>query len=294
MPLTILPFRPERVSSGVELLQNLGTGLGQGLTKLAQEKMNKIRQQQFAQSLHKIGYSPEQSDVLAYLQQNSPEHFHQIIGQTNTPSIQSQSGQQQQPLFSRPKSEAQDLKIEARKDKLRPELTYLNDLETTAQELRNLIKDQKDPVSFGVKSAALSNIPVIGSQFLSGNTGAFDALSNKFHTDATQGSKNVRSVYHVKILGASKPSLNKTKEQNEKLLNHWQKVIDKKRADFLKAHPEFSSEVESNNQPQAQLQHSAQQQVAQQMQQSEQPRFRKNAKGQVQEWDSVSQSYKDL
>jgi len=301
MPLTILPSGPQRVSPGVDLLKNIGTGLGEGLTRLAHHKMQKLERDSFVKNLSSLGYSPEQAQVLEYLQRQSPQQFHQILSQANPMQRQGEAGQLSQQAFgggkhqSQAQTQAQELRVEARKDKLRPELTYLNELETTAKELKDLINDKQEPVEFGLQSAALSNIPLVGSQFLGKNTGAFDALSNKFHTDATQGSKNVRSVYHVKILGASKPSLNKTKEQNEKLLDYWQKVIDKKRAAFLKAHPEFLNEVENSEQQQSQqLQEPVQQQVSQQMQQSAQPRFRKNAKGQVQQWDPVSQSYKDL
>lgn len=270
----------------------LGTGLGAGLEQLAQNKMKGMEREKFAKSLNRIGYTPEEADTLAYLQQNSPEHFHHILGMAKPTQ---QGTEQKQALFSNPKSEAQELKIEARKDKLRPELTYLDELETTAKELRTLINDKKEPVEFGNYSAIASNIPIVGNQLLGKNTGAFDALSNKFHTDATQGSKNVRSVYHVKILGASKPSLTKTKEQNEKLLDYWQKVIDKKRSAFLKAHPEFANEVEVDLGQSSDQQQSQQvQQMQQAEQQESQPRFRKNAAGKVQQWDQASQSYRDL
>ena len=59
----------------------------------------------------------------------------------------------------------------------------------------------------------------------------------------------MRSVYHVKILGASKPGLDKTKEQNEKILDHWQKVIDQKKNRFLKDHPEFKNETKPSESP---------------------------------------------
>lgn len=289
MALHILPAQEGWKS---KLGASLGTGLGQGLAMLAQKKMDEIDTQKEVQLFQQAGYTPEAANLLVHLRKTSQQSpgFDKILGMVGEggaqqpQQIQQQAQSQQmgsaqaatggpqvvsipdkprepsQPLFSnKPKSEAHALKIEARKDKLRPDLSYLDDLERTANELRELINEQKDPVEFGLKSAALSSIPYLGEQFLGGSTGAFNALSNKFHTDAAQNSKGVRSVYHVKILGASKPSLSKTKEQNERILNHWDKVISEKKAKFLKAHPEFIDEIEKGDQSSQKNAQSAQQ-----------------------------------
>lgn len=208
--------------------QSLGSGLGEGLSMLLHHKVESQKKEKRAKEWENIGLPAHLAQFLV----NQPEKiqleaFKKFTGSENkaTPSP------------------AQQEVIEKRKDKLRPDLTYLDDLERTSKELRSLINDKQEPVEFGLKASVLSSLPVVGNQYLEDSTGAFNALANKFHTDATQGAKNVRSVYHVKILGASKPGLDKTKGQNEKILDHWDKAIAEKRAKFLKAHPEFKDEV---------------------------------------------------
>lgn len=186
-------------------------------------------------------------------QQAQPESgLGMLQGEQQQPMQQSAAQQPMAPknIFGQSISAGGGINSEAlqkRMDKLRPELQYLEDLESTSNELKKLINDQKDPVQFGLKSSILSNLPILGDQFLSPNTGAFDSFANKFHTDATEKAKGVRSKYHLQILKKSKPSLEKTKEQNEQLLNIWDRQIAEKKARFLKDHPEFNQEVAQIN-----------------------------------------------
>jgi hypothetical protein len=212
---------PENTSFAQRLGSSLGSGLGQGLSMLAQNKLDEMRRSKFSELLKNAGYEPGQADVLAYLQQQQPQQFHQVLGQ------------QQQ---------ANTLKREQYKDKLRPEIDYLDNLEGSLNALEELINQQEDPVSFGLLPSRLSQV---SPSLVGENTGTYDALSNKFHTDAAQNTKGVRSVYHVKILGASKPGLDKSREQNMKILKHWRSVINNKKSKFLKAHPMFNDELTS-------------------------------------------------
>lgn len=244
------------------------SAIGSGLDRWAEGKIKEMDRKKESEIYHRAGFRPEIADFLTHIREVDPAHFSSVLqglGESAYARPQQQGMQSLQPeaevsepsfekpanLFERispEKEEAHKLKVEQRKDKLRPDLNYLDDLQETVDALREEINNQKDPVKFGLKSELLTKVPG-GKQFLSGSTGAFDALSNKFHTDATQGQKGVRSVYHVKILGASKPGLDKTKEQNEKILDHWEKVINQKKERFLKDHPEFKSEAKSPSSP---------------------------------------------
>lgn len=266
-----------------DIASGLGAGL-QALTQHKMEEIKQQKLRNSLQNLPKEAqdfimytaqYDPKNFHKLIPLlqgipmqgnqQQENPIQNMQGLGQqqtqqqnglnmlNNQPSSMGQNQQQMMKLASPKNLFGQSISsggginneaLEKRKDKIRPELTYLEDLERTLHELRYLLNDQKDPVDFGFKSSIGSAIPIIGNHLLSSNTGAFNALSDKFHTDANEKAKGVRSVYHLKILKGSKPGLDKTKEQNKKLLDIWDKQISEKKAKFLKAHPEFSDEVE--------------------------------------------------
>lgn len=217
---------PENTSFAQRLGSSLGSGLGQGLSMLAQNKLNEMRRSKVSDLLKGAGYEPGQSDLLAYLQQQQPEHFHQVLGQQ----------QQANSLKQQKSDQAHQLKMAQFKEKLRPNLDYLNGLETTLNRLEDLVK--KDDVYFGLIPSKLP------TSLLNADTGEYDALSNLFHTDAAKNQTGVRSVYHVKILGASKPGLDKTKKQNEQILSHWRRILNDKRSKFIKAHPEFSEDQE--------------------------------------------------
>ena len=74
MPLTILPREESWQSS-------LGSGLAQGLNALTQNKMNQIQAAKTSELFQNAGYTPEAAHLLSHLQQQNPDHFHQVLGQ---------------------------------------------------------------------------------------------------------------------------------------------------------------------------------------------------------------------
>lgn len=229
--------------------------LGNGINALTQQQQNPLQAQQ-------------------QVQQSQP------VQQTLQQEFQQPQKQQQKPAFTlgkqgEPKNAIDEYKQEQLKAKLLPEISYLDDVSNDVDSLLDLA--QKGKVDFGISSSVLSQIPWgLGNFQLTGDTGLYNALANKFVTDAAQKAKGVRSVYHIKAIEASKAGLSRTKEQNIKILKHLKKELDQKKVQFYKDHPLLRREEASisNNQP-------------------EQPKqFRKNAAGQVQQWDPVSQSYK--
>lgn len=252
MPLTILPREQSWQST-------LGSGLAQGLNALTQNKMKQITASKTAELFQNAGYTPEASHLLAHLQQTNPNQFKDFVlglgeGAMQQPEQQmgqqgfgpqqgfTQSPQPQQiaPVFGKKKSDSkmQDdfLKFEKYKDKLAPDIEYINDLKGTINAMLEDIENGQ--VNFNVGTALASQLPFgLGNQLLNEDTGDFNHLSNKFITDATQKAKGVRSVYHIKTIAGSKPGLDKTKEQNLKLLRRWKNQLDEKEAHFYKAHP---------------------------------------------------------
>ena len=245
------------------LSSSLGTGLGQGLAALAQSKLAQIAQDRKTDIFRKVGYDDQTAHLLSTLHSADPASFHKILEMVGGGGQQGQQMGQQQPQQDQSQSQfmagmqggKSNLQYEKYKDKLLPELDYLNSMDRTVSEMLDYAKNKN--VNFGALSSIASNIPIVGQKMLNTDTGYYDTLSNKFVTDAAQMAKGVRSVYHIKSIAAAKAGLGKTKAQNLKILNYYKDDIQNKKAAFFKAHPymkDFENQQEQQQEQQGLMQ----------------------------------------
>lgn len=174
-------------SLGSMFAQNLGSGLGEGLKALAENKLKEIHRGKNAQSFQKaFNVSPELAESLAHLQQESPGTFHHLldnlgggIPNAQQPGIE---GQQQYNQFVPGKKVAEDK--EARKgvnkflDTFSKNYKAQNDLGSLAEHALKTLREAK---------ADLPSFP-------------FNLVSQKYNPLASAKVRNLERLYE-KIVG---------------------------------------------------------------------------------------------
>lgn len=262
-----------RESFGEFAGRTVGSGLAGGLQHLLDSKLDEVNTRKEHELYQRAGFRPEAAELLTHLRKVDPQHFHQYLSAVNPRTGEQGAYGPMQPIIGKsPSTNSPQL------EKVRHDIGNIDSLLDNLDEMEALINNTKDPVDFSYSNAALSKIPggnyFYGKNFGFGqpegagsSTGAFDALSNKFHTDAVQNAKNIRSLEHVRLYGKSKPGVDKTKAQNLQLIPYWRKQLLKEKEQRLKSHPELIQEFaqnQYNQQPQSVSEYEPRQQVAQQ------------------------------
>jgi hypothetical protein len=224
-------------------------GLANALEQFTQDRLREIKRKKSTGLLTDMGIKPEVARFLQDIREQDPNAYTQLVQNLGT-SAYKEGGQDltSSPLFRGKGSQAQQVALEKYKDQNRDKLNYILKMRNQVKSLRDLINDPAQPVDFGAISGIAGSVPVVGSKlaakWANDNTGLYQQWSNQLHTDLAQDVKGVRSKYYVQLLGGSKPGLDKTRGQNEKILGKYDQVFNSELSSFLRAHPEFKEEVE--------------------------------------------------
>lgn len=251
MPLTILP-REESWQS------TLGSGLAQGLNALTQNKMKQIHAAKTAELFQNSGYTPEASHLLAHLQQQNPDHFHNVLsqlGQGARQQMQGQDGQQYQPIFggSSGVNDIQQQKLDQARDladekKNEPFLKGLAEDYRNAQVLRSKAKSmlenlRKNKSKFPGQTKGLLVEKTGTEKWLRDpNVRKYLADSTSLVTALANSRKGQPTNFKLKFEQLSKPDLTMPFETQEALLQDIIMNTDK----VFRANKFISSQKESN------------------------------------------------
>ena len=224
MAVHILPHGYHQRSFG----EVLGTGLGQGLARLAQNKINEIESQKESQLFQNAGYTPEAAKLLVHLKRNNPNNFHHILGMVGNQGQQTGEGQGQpgsaQPLFSN-KGSSQNEALQLKRDianekKIEPFLVGLSQDYNSAKVLYSKAKGMLENLQKNKKKWPNQLIGTIAPEqsYTDKDIRKYLADSTSLVTALANSRKGQPTNFKLKFEQLSKPNLSQPYETQVELL----------------------------------------------------------------------------
>ena len=184
------------------------------------------RQKQTA-LFNKAGYSPEESALLADLQQRSPEAFAKRIAPKN--------------------NENNEYKRQLNAEKLKGNVENFRDIRSIVQQMKAELATGK--VNVGLIPSAKSKY--LGPNFNNPETENYEKLANELLILTSDAAKGVQNIFRTKLRQNAKPSLQHSLQVNERILDDIDKRVGDKESTFFRMNPDLK-EYFQDEQPQQQ------------------------------------------